>query len=120
MIGCGSGSKFRLPQHTSKRLTSYTSQKAKANIKYKGLQGEIERKAEKRIREQEKQGYPSPIIVKSKSQLRLAKQASEAFKKVREANVGIAKHTIRSNLATSIVEKLSLPYTNTNTIHKDI
>ena len=118
MIGCGSGSKFRLPQHTSKRLTSYTKQLAKAKIKHIGLEGEVQRKAEKRIREQKES--PSKKIRKSKSQLLLENKSSKAFKKVREANVGIAKHTIRSKLATNIVEKLSLPYTNTNTIHKDI
>ncbi len=105
MFGSGKGSKVRSANHTAKRIESYTKKQVKANIKYKGLQGEVLRKAAKRAQEQIEK--PSSSIKKSTSQLKLEKQASEAFRKLREANVDVAKHTIRSKLSSNIASTIA-------------
>ena len=101
LSGSGRGSKVRSEAHTAKRQKSYTNQSYKAQQKYTELTGELERKAEKRTRNGQGQ-LSSDGTRKKSSQLKLEKQASAAFAKVRAANVGIEKHTIRSQLATEL------------------
>jgi hypothetical protein len=101
MIGGSKASKVRSEAHTAKRQKSYTNQSYKAQLKLAGLTGELERKTEKRRVNSQGQ-LSSDGTRKKSSQLKLEKQASDAFAKVRAANVGIAKHTIRSELATDL------------------
>jgi hypothetical protein len=104
MFGSGKGSKGSNPRsanHTAKRLKSYTNQSYKAQLKLAGLTGELEQKAEKRTRNRQGQ-LSSDGTLKKSSQLKLEKKVSAAFAKVKAANVGMAKHTIRSVLATEL------------------